>query len=59
MLANALVNKVNKSEVDQAVNAKCDSRDVERMVKAVEIRFEQEIQTINETLQRKSNMDDI
>lgn len=59
MVVNAVINKPNKVDIDQAINAKADIIHVEKLIKALEIKYEAEIANLNEVVSRKSNVDDI
>ena len=51
--------KANKSEVDSLVNSKAEIKEMDRMLMALENKFESEFQNIHDQVNRKANMDDI
>lgn len=58
MLVNAICNKVNKQDVDQAMATKMDIKEIDQMFMALETKFETELGCMNENINRKSNTDE-
>ena len=58
-LVNSIQNKANKAEVDSGLNQKADIKEVDRLLMALETKYETELTNITELLSRKSNIDDI
>ena len=58
MVANAIANKANKGDIDQAILAKAEIKEVDKLLMALEAKFESEFTSLHEQVNRKANADD-
>jgi hypothetical protein len=59
MVLNAVMNKVSKIEMDQQMSHKADKREVDIVLRNLEVRIQEEVTNINEEMAGKANVDDL